>query len=202
MKYLLLSLAILCSAALSASEYNTPVNYDFAELRIGQFTVDGVPAGLEDSGLYIAGGGEGHINENVLYSVFYEGAVIDDSLFLLVQRSIAAGLLYRNPLSPKTDLVVGGYVAYIWTELDIPSIPVYLTDNDVGFGASLGVRHGIDDKNELGLEAFYASAFDDSNTSLTASYTHYTEGIFGIGARLSTSSDQTTFALSFKWKTK
>lgn len=201
MKYIT-AIVLATAAIFGLQAEETPVAYNWAGFQIGQFTVDDVPAGFEDSGLYLFGGGEAMINDDLIFSFNYEGAAIDDAQFLLTSEAISAGLLYRKALSPATDLVVGGYLVYGWIELDIPILNYNATDNDTGYGASVGLRHGFDEKNEIGLRVLYVSIFDDSSTTVSADFTHYTSGAFGIGGIISSSSDQTTFAVSMKFKTK
>ena len=178
-KSILLSLALLATS-LTAEEgekafsdefqaYDTPVNYNYAELFVGQIDT------IDDSPLVISGGGEGMITKNWIYDLYYTGATSNT----VNANTFAFGGSYRFSMMEKLDLLVGADLIYGWgNESGGPST------NDFGFGVKTSLRYGFTPKFEGLLGLGVTNLYDNTGTSVTASLTYYFNNYFGLSGRV------------------
>lgn len=174
------SAPVAVSGSATYRAFNTPVNYNFGEIMTGISTPD-LPDGAPDMDtLVIRGGGEGMVNENWIYNLYYTGGIIDEVYFTSKSNTFSVGAMYRYPLADKLDLVAGGDLLIAWSEVDVGSSRT--TASDVGFGLKSSLRYGFTQNLEGKVEVGYDKVGDNTAKNATGSVTFYPAPSFGIGA--------------------
>ncbi|MFT5675216.1 MAG: hypothetical protein ACI808_001146, partial [Paraglaciecola sp.] len=134
--------------------YNTPVNYNFAEINVRQHSYEFDDKNSNFDTTIISAASEVMLDESMIlsYSLSYEKMVefafSDDSLSSI---GMQLALLHRTALAEKTDLVFGGGIELTWLALEINDETDYRHE-DTALGANIGVRHGFTDRFEGGIQ--------------------------------------------------
>ncbi|MCJ8351434.1 outer membrane beta-barrel protein [Moritella sp.] len=191
MKTAVLISSLLVAFSVTATEengaeyraYNTPVNYNFAKISVGQTSIDDI----DIDATVIQGGGEGMINENWIYDMYYTGSLIDEDYLTGLSSALTFGVSYRFPVAEKLDLVVGGGVAYAWYDLD--TYDDNDTDNDFGLSVKSSLRYGFTDKFEGSIGLAAVNLYDSTATTISGSISFYPTKNFGFGVSVAQTSD-------------
>jgi len=161
--------------------YNTPVNYNFAEVEVGYKTYKA--DGNEDNMKVISIGSELMLNEKVIMKYSFSGEEINDLAKIL---TLNMGLLYRISLAEKVDVVLGGEVAFDWLALegtDTDTDTDYSYDN-YDIGTHLGLRYGFTDNVEGVTQVIISdsSSYSLITTLVTTKLSYYVTKNVGVGA--------------------
>lgn len=179
-KVLFLSVLLSSSFAnaglnLNYRAYNTPVNYNFAEIKASQHSYK-FDNNTDLKTTLTSIGSEFMLDEDMIVSYSFSGEKMNDSASL---AGFKLGLLHRTALAEKTDLVFGGELELAWLALEANNETDYT--EETGLGANIGVRHGFTDKFEGGIQ-FNVSHFSDTTaTEATAKLSYYVTKKFGLG---------------------
>ncbi len=182
---ILASTLVLTSCLMAANEYreyNTPVNYNYGTIGVGQASIDG----SDIKPWVINGGGEGMITENIIYDVAYDGSIIDEDFFTVNSNNILLGLSYRFGLTESLDIVAGADAVYNWTKTTSGNRDI--SDSDFGYMLKSSLRYGVTRNLEAIVRFSYLSLYDSSSNSVGGSLTYYFNEYFGLGG---------TYAMTF-----
>jgi hypothetical protein len=102
------------------------------------------------------------------------------------QEVITAGLGFRAPLGPATDLNLEA--AYVYADFTVNG-PLGSSEDDSGFGLGAGLRHLFTQQFEGGVKLDYVDVFDDDETTLTFSGLVHLTPALSLGAAYSISDD-------------
>lgn len=152
--------------------FNTPVNYNFAQITFGTLVTDGTDY------LVLSGGGEGMINENWIFDLSYRGYIFDTG----ADNFITLGINYRQPITEKLDIVFGTGVTYGWYKYDTYYYTV--TGDDLGLLLDSSLRCGFTEEFEGSLEVSFLNIYDSTLTSISGSLSYYPTTNFGLGASI------------------
>lgn len=185
MKKILLLSALLISNTANAGlnldyrAYNTPVNYNFAEVQVGYhvYKQDGQK---EVDTTNISIGSELMLNESVILKYSFSGEEINDKTLL----GANVGLLYRLPVTEKLDLVLGGEVKLDWLGVDDIDGSSHYSHENTDIGAHLGGRYGFTDKLEGVMQVVISDTSSTSSmtTEVTSKLSYYVSKNVGVGA--------------------
>lgn len=163
--------------------YNTPVNYNFAEINVSHHSYELDNKDDDFDTTIISAASEVMLDESMIvgYSISHEKMVdvafSDDSISLI---GMQLALLHRTALAEKTDLVFGGGIELTWLALEINDETDY-SHQDTALGAKIGVRHGFTERFEGGIQVHVSHSPDVTNTDTIAKLTYYANDNFGLG---------------------
>lgn len=186
MKKLLFLSALLISNVANAElnldyrAYNTPVNYNFAEVE-GSYKTYQSDGNEDIDTKAISIGSELMLSEKVIMKYAFSGEEINDAAKLLTAN---VGLLYRFPVVDKVDIVLGGELEFDWLALQGADNDTDYSHENSSVGAHLGLRYGFTDKLEGATQVILS---DDSisavmTTDITTKLTYYVTKNIGVGA--------------------
>lgn len=162
--------------------YNTPVNYNYGELYVGQQNFDD-DTDIDDATV-ISPTIQLMINENWIFNISYAHAKVDEHDYDLTSKTTAVGVGYRYGLAPSTDLVFGVGLAHVKEDLDVTffnGIRGHADDSDTGYGASIGLMQSITEQLEGGVSFGVDHVFSETSESLGGELTYYPSTHIGIG---------------------
>ncbi|PKH04953.1 outer membrane protein [Moritella sp. Urea-trap-13] len=185
MKKILLLSALLVSNVANAGlnldyrAYNTPVNYNFAEVEVGYKTYESADKDIDT--VFISIGSELMLSEKVIMKYSFSGEEINDATTVLAAN---AGLLYRVPLTEKFDLVLGGELEFDWVGVEESSRSAHYSHENTAIGAHFGLRYGFTDKLEAVTQVVISDSSSDSlmTTISTTKLSYYLTENVGVGA--------------------
>jgi len=159
--------------------YNTPVNYNFAEVEVGHKTYKS--DGNKDNMKVISIGSELMLNEKVIMKYSFSGEEINDVAKII---SLNMGLLYRVALAEKIDVVLGGEVEFDWLALEGADTDTDYSYDNYDIGAHLGLRYGFTDKFEGVTQVIISDSSSHSliTTLVTTKLSYYVTKNIGVGA--------------------
>ena len=105
----------------------------------------------------------------------------------LEQEVITAGLGYRIPLAPVTDLTAEA--AFVSVEFSSDGTIADGSEDDTGYGLGLGLRHLFTPYVEGAVNVDYVDVFDEDETTLTLSGLFHLTPALSLGAGYSISDD-------------
>jgi len=183
-KILLLSTLLISNVAnaglnLDYRAYNTPVNYNFAEIQLG-YHVYKPDAQKDIDTTNISIGSELMLNEDVILKYSFSGEEINDATVL----GANVGLLYRLPVTEKLDFILGGEVKLDWLGVDDIDGGSHYSHENTDIGAHLGVRYGFTDKLEGVTQVVISDTSSTSSmtTEVTSKLSYYVSKNVGVGA--------------------
>ncbi|XQF92615.1 outer membrane beta-barrel protein [Pseudoalteromonas espejiana] len=97
---------------------------------------------------------------------------------------LSAGLGYRTAISASTDFY--GLVTYENVEVEASYRGSSISDDENGYGLSVGVRSMVSDNIELDGRLGYIDIADESETSFTVGARYYFNNNFSLGANYTT----------------
>lgn len=158
--------------------YDTPVNYNFAEIQVSHQTYE--LDGYEDIDTNLVTiSSEFMLNENVIMGYSFAGEDINDSVTLL---NGSAMLLYRLLLIEEIDFVFGGELELDWVALEDISGDTHYEHENTAFGAHLGLRYGFSDKLEgITQVVIFDSSSVSVATEVNVKLSYYITEQFGFG---------------------
>ena len=202
MKLMTITASLLLTTALMALSddyraYDTPVNYNYGMIAVGQTSLDD----SDIDAVAVVGGGEAMINENIIFDVFYSGAIINEDSYDADTNSLSLGLSYRYGLTEKLDIVAGADVVYGWYNVE-PIIGNDTSDNDFGYSLKSSLRYGFTRNFEGVLGVSYTDVFDDTATGINANISYYFSESFAFGGAygqvMSDTDDSSTYTAFVK----
>lgn len=169
------------------------VQAGYVNIDIDDFDEDADGFGVNASGL---------LSENIFVFASYAdvetdtfpsgGAQVD-----VEEQTITAGVGYRMPLQSGTDL--NASVAFVDDELEVSASGLggsaSLSEDDTGFGLSLGLRHLFTPQFEGGAGISYVDIYDDSETSFSLSGLFHVTSVLSLGAGYTFGSDADVLTL-------
>ena len=153
--------------------FNTPVNYNYAQISVGRLVTDGRDY------FVLSGGGEGMINENWFFDLFFRGYIFDEEVVTGAENFINLGVNYRHPVDEKVDIVVGAGATYGWYKYDTYFSTV--TGNDLGLLLDSSLRFGFTEEFEGSIEFSFLNIYDSTLTTVLGSLSYYPVTNFGFG---------------------
>lgn len=103
------------------------------------------------------------------------------------QEVITAGLGYRIPVAPVTDITAEA--AFVSVDFSVDGPLGGGSDDDTGFGLGLGLRHLFTPYVEGAVNVDYVDVFDEDETTLTLSGLFHLTPALSLGAGYSISDD-------------
>lgn len=97
---------------------------------------------------------------------------------------LSAGLGYRTAISASTDFY--GLVTYENVEVEASYRGSSISDDENGYGLSVGIRSMVSDNIELDGRLGYIDIADESETSFTVGARYYFNNNFSLGANYTT----------------
>nr|WP_297347610.1 porin family protein [uncultured Glaciecola sp.] len=186
-KFLLLAALAMTSSATLAG---TPA-FNFIEAGYGTADIDDVDE-VSPSGFAI--GGSFLVGESVFVTASY--ASLGDDVFGtdidLVTSSI--GLGYRLSLTDSTDAYAS--VSYEYVEADIEG---FGSEDDNGYGLTVGFRSRLTEQFELDGSIGYVDIADESETAVGISGHYYFTPNFAVGLSYSTTADISITGVSARY---
>ncbi|WP_105902818.1 DUF481 domain-containing protein [Vibrio gangliei] len=170
--------------------YNSPYNYN--HLQIG--------AGWQTDGLDIKLAGSYMLNENWILTGHYQNYFLHDGDFptgkdaygsKFNQSDFAIGSLYRIPITPSLDWVMGGQLSYDWyKDRDSSStadqiVGIDYDDHSVGIRGLTGVRYALTDKIDVGADIGAKYAYDRTYLQTSAELNYYFTENIALGGQAS-----------------
>ncbi|MFT6920100.1 MAG: hypothetical protein ACJA2G_002748 [Cognaticolwellia sp.] len=186
-KFLLLAALAMTSSVTLAG---TPA-FNFIEAGYGTADIDDVDE-VSPSGFAI--GGSFLVGESVFVTASY--ASLGDDVFGtdidLVTSSI--GLGYRLSLTDSTDAYAS--VSYEYVEADIEG---FGSEDDNGYGLTVGFRSRLTEQFELDGSIGYVDIADESETAVGISGHYYFTPNFAVGLSYSTTADVSITGVSARY---
>lgn len=183
-RILLLSVLLISNFAnaglnLNYRAYDTPVNYNFAEVQVSHqaYALDG----YEDLDTNIVSiSSEFMLNENVIMGYAFAGEDLSDSITLL---NASAMLLYRLPIvDDAVDFVFGGELELDWVALEDFAGDSHYKHENTAVGAHFGLRYGFTEKLEgITQVVFFDSSSAPIATEMNIKLSYYITEQFGVG---------------------
>ncbi|MFV0574588.1 MAG: hypothetical protein ACK5NC_04130 [Vibrio sp.] len=171
--------------------YNTPYNYN--NLQIG--------AGIQEDGLDIKLGGSYMLNEKVIITGHYRNQFLSDGDFpngddgygtKFNQSDFTLGSLYRIPVNPDLDFVIGGDMSFDWykdrdksDEAENIGHHVDYEDQSLGLAASTGLRYSLAKNVDTGFDIGAKYAYDRTYLQTGAELNYYFTENIALGSRAS-----------------
>lgn len=156
---------------------NTPVNYSYIALNIGQNNNDHFDEKLTVAGLR----GQVLLNEQFIFKMGYEATLLDqDNLGnnLSYQSNMASlGLGYRYPIFSSTDIEFDAHILYNWNSNDLSTEK----DEELGYKVGAYINQGIGDTFEGTVGVNYSSEYNQNAVTAIASITKYITEYVGVG---------------------
>ena len=190
-----IKLATFAAAAFfsTASLAESPT-WNLVEAGYGQADIDDISE-ISPSGFSILG--SGLIGENVFihgsYSILtddFEGVDLD-----LDQMSV--GLGYRYGLNETTDIYAAASYEYI--EFAVSGFGESESDDDNGYGLTIGVRSRLTEQFEVDGSLGYVDIADESETSFGVSGHYYFTDELAVGLSLSSTADINIYGISLRY---
>ncbi len=183
-------LSTLCAAAMVGAPltvFAQELSYNYVEA--GYVTAEPDEGDVDFDGFRIKVSGQ--ISDPVYVFASY-GSLESDSFgpanTTSESTNIVAGLGFRLPLTPVTDLNLEA--AYVYAETELKNAGAFSgEDDDSGYGLGIGLRHLFLPQLEGGIKVDYVDVFDDDDTTVTFSGLFHVTTALSLGVAYSTSSD-------------
>ena len=164
-------------------KFNTPVNYDFADIIVGQSLYDG----FNINAIALRINSESMIDENWILNMYYNVELIDEPNYELSSDSISLGAMYRFPLAYKFDFVLGEDLIYTSRTLETHSEADHgeYNDSDHGLALRTSLRYAFTRQLEGTLGLNIGNIYDSTFTDLSGLIVFYPTERFGVGVSYS-----------------
>ncbi|MEH6453919.1 MAG: outer membrane beta-barrel protein [Psychromonas sp.] len=183
----LLSPLALADDAIDYSKYraaNTPVNYSFINLEVGNKSYDN----LDNSMIVGRVSGQTLLNDAFIFKMGFQAEFLDESNNvdkISYQDNLAnIGVGWRYPIFKATDVELDGDLLYNWNDDTINSDGSIETDikkSEMGYRVGAAVHHGFGDSFDVKFGLNYRSIDQFDQTSLDLSLTKYITRYVGVG---------------------
>lgn len=158
---------------------NTPVNYSFLSLLVGETDYDVYSQNLISYGL----GGQVLLNEDYIFKIGYQASLLDQDnsgAEVGYQTNVVnLGIGYRIPIFESTDIELDGQLLYNWDSNDINDT----TNDDVGYQFGAYINQSIGNTFEGTFGVNYTSEYGQESIGLNLSATQYITKYAGIGIK-------------------
>ncbi|MBM7035081.1 outer membrane beta-barrel protein [Vibrio ulleungensis] len=160
---------------------STPVNYNYAQLGVQGFSMDGA----DSTGVALTGGGENMLSEHWIVGSQYKGTSASNNSYFedtdFDSDQIDASLKYRFAVAQNTDVLVGADLGYAWQKVKFENLNKTYSDNDFVYGGDVELRQGFGDHWEAGVGLGLSNSFDNTSMTLSSNADYYFNTHFGLG---------------------
>ncbi len=161
---------------------NTPINYSFINLALGDSRIDGVDEHMK----VVNVSGQRLLNERFIFKLGYQGQFLDhlnNGADLDYRNNrINAGLGARFGIFESTDLEIDSHLLYQWND---GALNQGIAQDDLGYQVGIAINQGIGDSFEASLGLHYGNEFDKKVSSVALSFTQYVTDLVGVGINAS-----------------
>ena len=179
----------LLALALTGSAFAGDLSYNFLEGQYQRVEFDEGFIDVDGDGFGIAGSFE--INENVFALASYSTADFDFGIDLN-QLTIGAG--YHVDVSENADFFAA--LSFIRAEVEASG---FGSEDEDGFGATIGVRGMVSDQVELFGTLSYVDLGSDDSTALGGGALYNFNDAFAVGANVEFDDDVTSYGLTARF---
>jgi hypothetical protein len=163
---------------------NTPVNYSFINLEVGNKTFDQL-----DSRLIVGRiSGQTLLNDSFLFKMGYQAEFLDEANNgdkISYQDNLGnIGVGWRHPIFESTDVELDGDLLYNWNDgtiNDDGSINNEIEKSEVGYRIGAAINHGFGDSFDVKFGLNYRSIDETDQTSAELALTQYITRYVGVG---------------------
>lgn len=188
----LISTALTLSALLAGSAHSSSFNYSFVELGFGrsETEIDGASFDIDGNQRSISGNFE--LNETFFVGAGYSFTDFD---FDIDGTTLGFNIGAHTSASDTTDL----FATVRFIDAEIEDNVTNLSEDDTGYGFSVGVRHALNSQIELNVGAVSSDLFDETDTALQfGGVANLTEN-FSVGLTIFNSDDTNGFNLPIRF---
>ena len=157
---------------------NTPVNYSFINLELGNKSFDSL-----DNNMIVARiSGQTLLNESYIFKMGYQAEFLDETnsgADISYQDNLAnIGIGWRYPIFESTDIELDGHLLYNWND---GALNNDVEQDDVGYRVGAAINHGFGDSFDVTVGLNYTDLGDMSMTTAEFSFTQYITDLVGVG---------------------
>jgi len=172
---------LLADEAINYGDYraaNTPVNYSFINLEVGNKSFDA----LDNSLIVARVSGQTLLNESFLFKMGYQAELLDETnsgTEISYQDNLAnIGVGWRYPIFESTDVELDGHLLYNWNDGGLNND---IEQSDVGYRVGAAINHGFGDSFDVNVGINYTTINDIDITSAEFAFTQYITRYVGVG---------------------